>query len=427
MKKIFYIILDGLGGLPNEALGNKTPLEAAVTTYLDMLAQKGKTGLIYPFDKGIIPDSDLANFYFLGYDTEKYLISRAALECRAKGFELFDGDLALMAGFACIDEDSKTIKEQFSDTGLGIDEATALGREINSKITLTSATFEFKNTERAGGLLLIKGMHFRLLARISGTRQCRGKHVLSAQAKKGNEYLLSESVPLSGFEDNPDAREASALVNEFMVKANKILTDSHVNKKRILENKPLVNALVLYDVGSKMPVLPQISGLYKFNCGYFSRTPVEKAIASMIGMDAVDFPPLSGYPEVDYSVLAKTAVEYFSRYECLYLHLKDIDIAGYGGDIMKKIKVIEELDVFFFSKLLNQFDTKDIIFAVTGGYSTPYNNQAHCFYPMPLFVSGGNIPSDGFQSFSEKSAKLGSLGELRGQEVLPLLVKLAGK
>jgi 2,3-bisphosphoglycerate-independent phosphoglycerate mutase len=44
---------------------------------------------------------------------------------------------------------------------------------------------------------------------------------------------------------------------------------------------------------------------------------------------------------------------------------------------------------------------------------------------VPLLISGCNIKPDGTLSFSEKTAKLGSIGELRGQDIMPLLVKSA--
>jgi len=42
-----------------------------------------------------------------------------------------------------------------------------------------------------------------------------------------------------------------------------------------------------------------------------------------------------------------------------------------------------------------------------------------------LLVCGGNVKSDGSMSFSERSAKLGSIGELLGNQILPFIVKLA--
>ena len=43
MKKILYVVLDGLGDRPIKELGNKTPLEAALTPNMDKLAQMGQS------------------------------------------------------------------------------------------------------------------------------------------------------------------------------------------------------------------------------------------------------------------------------------------------------------------------------------------------------------------------------------------------
>jgi len=51
--------------------------------------------------------------------------------------------------------------------------------------------------------------------------------------------------------------------------------------------------------------------------------------------------------------------------------------------------------------------------------------KAHSADPVPLLISGGNVKPDGSMSFSERSAKLGSLGEILGREIMPLLIKSA--
>jgi 2,3-bisphosphoglycerate-independent phosphoglycerate mutase len=40
--KLLYIVIDGMGDLPNKEIDNKTPLEAATTPHLDTLAETGK-------------------------------------------------------------------------------------------------------------------------------------------------------------------------------------------------------------------------------------------------------------------------------------------------------------------------------------------------------------------------------------------------
>ena len=146
MKKILYVVLDGLGDLPVKELGNKTPLEAAFTPQMDKLAQKGMTGLVYPVGRGIAPESDIAVISLLGYDAHKYYTGRGPLESFAEGIKVNDGDVALRVNFATVADDGITIKDRRVGRNLTNEEATALAKEINSKVTLSSGTLEFKNT-----------------------------------------------------------------------------------------------------------------------------------------------------------------------------------------------------------------------------------------------------------------------------------------
>lgn len=53
--KLIYVVIDGMGDLPAEELGGKTPLAAADTSNMDFLARKGKTGRMYTVGRGIAP------------------------------------------------------------------------------------------------------------------------------------------------------------------------------------------------------------------------------------------------------------------------------------------------------------------------------------------------------------------------------------
>ena len=54
MKGVF-VILDGVADEPCEALGGKTPLEAARTPNLDDFARKSKLDYCYPVNELIVP------------------------------------------------------------------------------------------------------------------------------------------------------------------------------------------------------------------------------------------------------------------------------------------------------------------------------------------------------------------------------------
>ena len=72
MKRVLYVILDGLGDRPLPELDDRTPLEAAATPNLDRLADAGRQGTVVTVGKGIAPESDVAVMAVLGYDPMRY-------------------------------------------------------------------------------------------------------------------------------------------------------------------------------------------------------------------------------------------------------------------------------------------------------------------------------------------------------------------
>jgi len=425
MKKLLYIVLDGLGDLPLKELDNKTPLEAALTPNLDRLAQKGKTGLVYPVGKNIAPESDIAVISLLGYDARKYYTGRGPLESFAEGLNVNDGDAALRVNFATVEQDGRTIQDRRVGRNLGIDEATALAKEINSKVTLSSATFEFKNTIGHRGVLVIRGMRSKLSGWITNTDPAYEREGVFGVAKEKFENFVAEAKPMPGYEDSVEAKEAALLLNEFTQKSHKVLNESLVNKKRISENKLPANVILSRDAGDHLPKVPPIDSLYNLKFGSFVQMPVERGIALLTGMEIIDVPASTGHLDVDYPIWAKVALGSIKKYDGIYVHIKGPDEPAHDGDFQKKKEIIEAIDKFFFTSLLSQLDINNTIIAVTADHSTVCAIRAHSADPVPLLISGGNIKPDGSLSFSEKAAKFGSIGELRGQEIMPLLVKSA--
>jgi 2,3-bisphosphoglycerate-independent phosphoglycerate mutase len=427
MKKILYIVLDGLGDLPIKELGGKTPLASALTPNMDALAQKGKTGLVYPVAKGIAPESDIAVISLLGYDAHKYYTGRGPLESFAEGIKVNDGDLALRVNFATVSEDGKTIIDRRVGRNLTTDEAGALAKEINTKVTLSSATFEFKNTIGHRGVLVIRGMHTKLSGWITNTDPAYAREGVFGVAKEKFENLPAESGPMPGYENSAPAQEAAKLLNEFTRESHKVLNGSAVNKKRVAENKMPGNIILSRDAGDCLPKFPPMQSLFNLKFGSFVQMPVEKGIALLTGMEIIDVPASSGHLDVDYPVWAKVALDSIKNYDGLYVHIKGPDEPAHDGNYKLKKEIIEAIDKFFFTSLLAELDIQDTVIAVTADHSTVCAVKAHTQDPVPLVVSGGGIKPDGSMSFSEKAAACGSIGAIRGQEIMPLLVGLAKK
>lgn len=425
MKKILYVVLDGLGDQPVKELGNKTPLEAALTPNMDRLAQKGKTGIVYPVGKGIAPESDIAVISLLGYDAHKYYTGRGPLESFAEGLAVNDGDVAFRVNFATVSDDGKTIKDRRVGRNLTTEEATALSKELNSKVTLSGATFEFKNTIGHRGVLVIRGVRSKLSGWITNTDPAYDREGVFGVAKEKFENIVAVSEPMPGYENSEEAKAAASFLNEFTQKATKVLNESALNKKRISEGKLPGNLILSRDAGDRLPKFPKIDSLFNINFGSFVQMPVEKGIALLTGIEIIDVPDSTGHLDVDYPVWAKIALESVNKYGGIYVHIKGPDEPAHDGDFKLKKEIIEAIDKYFFASLLPKLDIKNTIVAVTADHSTVCAIKAHSADPVPLLVSGGNVKVDGSLSFSEKAAKSGSIGELRGMDIMPYLVKSA--
>lgn len=425
MKKILYIILDGLGDLPIKELNNKTPLEAANTAQLDRLAKQGKTGIVYPVDKNIAPESDIAVISLLGYDAHKYYTGRGPLEAFAEGLTVNKGDLALRVNFATVDKDGQKILDRRCGRDLSQEEAVALSREINSKVSLTSGVFEFKNTIGHRGVLVIRGKNQKLSGWITNTDPAYGRKGVYGVALESFQNIVSEARPMEEFKDSREAKQAANLINEFSVNSYRVLNESLVNKKRVQEGRLPANIILSRDAGDHLPDFPKIQDLYNLNFGSFVQMPVERGIALLTGMEIIEVPSSTDHLDVDYPIWAKLSLDSVKKFDGLYIHIKGPDEPAHDGNFNKKKEIIQAIDRFFFSNLIPKLDLGNYIIAVTADHSTVCAIKAHSADPVPLLICGGGVLADGSLRFSEKVAKSGSLGELKGRELLALLVKLA--
>jgi 2,3-bisphosphoglycerate-independent phosphoglycerate mutase len=417
-NRLLYVCLDGLGDEPIPELGDRTPVEAADTPFLDDLARRGSQGLVHTVGPDIAPESDIAVFAILGYDPREEHPGRGVLEAVGAGMEFRDGDLAHRINFATAE--GEEIVDRRVGRDLSSEDARALAEEVNREVELEGATFELRSTVEHRGALVIRTPEGPLSAEISNTDPAYAKQGSLGVALETFEERVAWSEPL---EDTGSARRAAELTNSFVRDSAKVLAGSEVNRRRTEEGRLAGNLILTRDAGNHVPRLQPIKDRFGPSWGCFVEMPVERGIAMILGMGEVEA-SREPDPEARYAAWATLAAEALEGYDALYVHIKGPDVPAHDGRAEDKRDVCEIIDRAFFGEVVPAIDPARTVIAVTADHATSCLRKAHTAEAVPLAVAGPGVRADGTASFGERAAADGSIGTIRGVDIVPRLVAL---
>lgn len=417
MKKVLYVILDGLGDEPHPALGGRTPLQAAPTPNLDSVARSGRSGVVTTVGEGIAPESDIAVFAILGYDPHTQHAGRGPLEALGAGMEMRDGDLAWRANFATIDEDG-TIVDRRAGRDLSTEEAKALADAVNEAVRLDGADATLLATSEHRAVLHLRADE-PLSAEISNSDPAYERRGSLGVALETFEPRVQACAALDA---STGARLGAELTNAWTDAATAALAGHEVNRARQARGRPPGNLVLVRDAGDHIPRVQHLKDRFGMSFACFSEMPVEVGISLVTGMEPIHV--TSPTDAAGYSALAERALEALEGYDALYVHLKGPDVPAHDGRAEDKRDVVAMIDEGYFGTLLPELG-RSVVLGVTADHSTSCVRKAHTADPVPLVVAAGGLSSDGCRAFSEADAAGGALGHLKGIEVLPMLVELA--
>jgi 2,3-bisphosphoglycerate-independent phosphoglycerate mutase len=425
-RKILYVILDGLGDEPIDALGGRTPLEAARTPNLDRLARDGRNGYVTTVGEGIAPESDIAVFAILGYDPREHHSGRGPIEALGAGLNVNHGDLAYRVNFATVEKegDEFIIIDRRVGRDLSSDEARELAEEVKRGVKLDGAAFDFRSTVGHRGVLVLRSDRGRLSADVENSDPAYAREGSLGVANETFDNRVGRVTPLPGRESDPAAQRAAYLTDEWLRASHAVLDSSDVNRLREKAGKLQGNFVLTRDAGDHLPELVPFKERFGPDMGCFVEMPVELGIARLMGMGIVEAP--TGIPpDEQYAAWAKLALEAQEGYDGLYIHIKGPDVPAHDGDHDGKIESIESIDSYFFTGVLESLDIARTVVAVTADHATSCLKKAHTADPVPLVVAGGGVSSDAVVAFGESAARGGGIGHLFGPEIMPNLIDLA--
>ncbi len=382
-NKIVLLVMDGLGGLPIE-VGGPTELETARTPNMDRLASEGVLGQVTPIRPGITPGSGPAHLALFGYDPLEYEIGRGVLESVGVGLQVGRRDVAARGNFCTLDEQGN-----ISDRRAGriaTEEAIPLVESLK-KITIPGVSTEVRHVKEYRFAVVMRGDNLNPDIDDTDPQQV-GVPPLAATARSSA------------------ADHTADLFNQWIAQARQALADN-----------PKANGMTLRGFATD-PNLPTFQDSYGLNAAAISVYPMYKGVASLVGMQVIDF---SGEtPEDEFSALA----EAWDMYDFFFIHIKKTDSKGEDGDFDGKAKVIEGVDM----ALPHLLDLHPEVLIITGDHSTPASLRTHSWHPVPFLLwAPASARPDDQSSFGERACGHGGLGNFPSMETIPLALGHAGR
>ena len=395
MKHII-ILADGAADHPIEALGGKTPLQAANTPNIDALCERSRLGMLETVPADMPPGSEVANLSVLGYDVRRVYQGRGVLEAASMGVDVADGELAMRCNLICVNDGK--IKNH-SAGHISTEEAEEL-------ITALNEHFDSK------GFSFYPGVSYRHLFILPGGSDrisCTPPHDVPGTACAD---VMVKSIA-------PEGTETADLLNWIIEESQMILQDHPVNRKRVEAGKDPANSVWFWAQGYR-PQMETFAELYGKNGAVISAVDLIFGIGVYAGLEPVHVAGATGLYDTNYEGKAEAAIEELKKKDFVFLHFEASDEAGHEGDFELKVKTLEYLDsraVKPIIEAVSQFK-EPVSIAILPDHPTPCAIRTHVHDAVPVLIFNPEVPGDGITSYDEESAKQGTLGTMVGPQFI---------
>ncbi len=383
MYPIVVVLLDGLADRAHDALGGRTAVEAARTPNLDRLAAGGSCGVLYAVGPGRAPSSEVAHWSMFGYRPDEFP-GRAVFEALGRGQATSEEHVFAYAALRPAErrEDGWWLVGR-PDPEQDAEEAARLVERCDG-IDAEGLSFSLEHVWRGEAVV-----------RISGGADER---VTDTDAFFRAWYPMLRPQPLVK-EAERTARACEEWTREVM---------------RRLEGERF-NVITLKWFGRPRPV-PSFLERHGVRGGFAAGSAFLRGLGRCVGLEPVE------RVNVDLGLIAERLD---GGDTFVYVHDKRADEAGHTKDPQVKRRAVEELDGDLAG--LQELASRAIV-CVTGDHCTPASPSViHSGDPVPFVAAGPGVRADAVERFGELDCAAGILGQLRGPDVMPVLLNAADR
>ena len=402
--KYAIIIPDGAADEPQEALEGKTPLEAAHTPAMDSLAAAGVVARACHTPKQLPAGSEVGNMSLLGYDPLANFTGRAPIEAAAQGIELGPEDWAIRCNLVTVQDQTM---QDFTADHISTEEATEL---------LATAQAELGGD----GLEFVPGVSYRNLLI---WRADQRPAPFSMEMRATPPHDLTDKSVLDDFPRGP----GSDVLNELMSATGKLFANHPVNARRVAEGKLPATNVWLWGIG-KAPKLQPFAEAHGPRGAMITAVDLLRGLASLVGWKRIEVPGATGYTDTDYAAKGRYAIDALQEVDLICVHVEAPDEASHEGDVMAKVKAIEEIDRHIVAPLAKELanglqPTANYRIMISPDHPTFLSTKTHTHGNVPVVVAGTGIEPDEFTSYGDTNAAKSSLAFEDGYKAMQYFIQ----
>ncbi len=399
--KYLVVLCDGMSDERLEALGGKTPMEAAHKPTMDLLVKSSLVGTVLNVPASMKPESDTANLAVLSYDPLIYSKGRSSLEALSMGLDMSETQTAIRCNVVTLSEEEENYEDRHmldhSADEISSEEAAELIKAIDAELGTEYRKFHPGISYR----------HCLLWDNCPEVLDFNRPHDIIG--RRIGEYL-------------PEG-EVGAVYLDLMKRSYDILVHHPVNEARRARGLKPANSIWLWSPAVK-PSLPSFEEKWHKKGAVISAVDLIKGIAICAGMESIDVEGATGNYKTNYKGKADAAINAFEHgKDFVYIHLEATDECGHRGEIENKVLSIEKIDYLVLSPCLEYLKSTGEPFKimVLPDHPTPLCTRTHSSDPVPFFIYSSEYVYNGAECFTEEFAKATELYIPEGHNLLNIM------
>jgi 2,3-bisphosphoglycerate-independent phosphoglycerate mutase len=378
-----YVIIhgDGMADWPCEELGGRTPLEAARSPNMDLIATRGRLGLVATIPAGMPPGSDVGTMTILGYDPARYHTGRAPIEAASQGISLGPDDVVFRMNLVSLQAgaDGQLVMHDFTSGHIGSGEAAEIVATIGRE--LAGDGIEFFNGVSYRHLMVWRGGPTRM--------QLTPPHDITD--KPVESYLPTG--------------EGAERLTAIMRRSAEVLADHPVNRKRRDEGKAVATSVWLWGQGTR-PAIPMLNARFGIDGSVISAVDLVNGLGRLAGLKVITVPGATGFLDTDYGAKARFGLESLKHNDFLLLHIEAPDEAGHMGRPDLKVEALEQIDQLILGPMLQELPALgDFTLLLMPDHSTPSKLKTHSNEPVPFAIVKSSELNRGREGSGGQSAR----------------------